>query len=282
MGSKASAFSHGGLCAALAAVLSIGGASAVLAADPAADAALKEATAKVVEIEGLAKQHQEAKADDALRVDITNAVKLAGELSDAKLKTRCIQIIGTIMKGTTHDDLERIALKAFGDLGNPAAGPMITLYLAQPVPDMQPPLLLDAIECAGKIKSDDNVGALLVLVNKSDILPVAAGALKALSNFGQSKRMREKILDELVGTVEKDRPGISYRWRGAGNMGTRFRTSNGIRTGEDARNRYEALAGEMCTGLNKLTGQNVASPEEWFDLRKKYKSSLAELFPKEK
>ena len=86
-----------------------------------------------------------------------------------------------------------------------------------------------------------------------------------------------QAVDSLVATVEKDRPGLSYKWRGTGTMDERTRTGK-IRSGEDSMTRYEALAGEMCSALNKLTGQNVASPEEWFDLRKKWKSDLAKLF----
>ena len=56
------------------------------------------------------------------------------------------------------------------------------------------------------------------------------------------------------------------------------RDTNKIRTGEDSRNRYEALAGEVCACCNKLTGQNVAAPEDWFDLVEKCKTNLEALW----
>jgi hypothetical protein len=264
------------LLASLAATL--GGTRSAYAGDPAAEAALKEATAKVDELDKQVKQHLTVTtADDALRADIAAAAKLSNELSDAKLKGRCLDAIGTILRGTTHDDLERDALKALGTLANPDAGKYVVSYLRISGPKDAPPLLPDAIDCAAKIKSDATVNPLLMIVEKSDTLPLAVAALKALGNFGTSKAQREKILDTLVASVEKDRPGISYRWRGTPDA--RYKSDpRGIKTGEDARNRYEALAGEMCTSLNKLTGQNVASPEEWFELRKNYKSDLAHLF----
>lgn len=252
------------------------GARMARANDPAADAALKEATAKVDELDKQIKKHlTSTDTDDALRADITAASKLCGELADAKLKSRCLDLIGQILKGTTHDDLERDAIKAFSAIGNPDAGRFLLVYLKQNGPKDQPPLMADAIECAGKIKSDATVPALILIVEKSDVLPLAAASVKALSNFGTSTRMREKILDALIATVEKDRPGLSYRWRG--DQENRVRTDK-IRSGEDATNRYEALAGEMCTCLNKMTGQNVGAPEEWFELRKKWKSDLGHLF----
>jgi hypothetical protein len=258
--------------AAIAAVLP----ARVARADAAADAALKEATGKVDELDKQIKKHLSVTtADDALRADITAASKLSTELSDAKLKSRCLDLIGGILKGTTHDDLEKDAIKAFAALGSPDAGKWIVVYLKQASPKDEPPLLTDAIECAGKIKSDACVPSLLVIVDKSDVLPLAAASIKALANYGGNPRMREQILDSLVGTVEKDRPGISYKWRG--DQDNRYKTGK-IRSGEDARTRYEALAGEMCTCLNKMTGQNVASPEEWFDLRKKWKTDLGKLF----
>jgi hypothetical protein len=262
------------VCAALTAVAI--GARVARAADPAADAALKEATAKVDELDKQIKKHLAVTtADDALRADITAASKLTTELADPKLKARCLDLIGAILKGTTHDDLEKDAIKAFGTIGNPDAGKWILPYLKQEDPKSQPPLLGDAIECSAKIKSDATVPALIAIVEKSDVLPLAASAIKALANFGASVRTRQSILDALVATVEKDRPGLSYKWRGG--QDDRYKTGK-IRSGEDARTRYEALAGEMCTALNKLTGQNVAAPEDWFDLRKKWKSDLGHLF----
>lgn len=250
------------------AVLGIGGATA--SADAAADAALKESIAKIDALVKDAQLHiTNAAGDDQLQADIALATKFAEEMSDAKQRLRCVDVIGTLMKATTHDDVERSALKAFTKLGDPAAGKYVAPLIYQPTFDATPPLLNDAIECAAKIKSDDTVDRLIRIVEKSDVLPLAVTAMRALSQFGTSKRMRERILDSLVGTVEKDRPGKSGALNPRGVV---------IRSGEDSRNRYEALSGEMCTCCNKLTGQNVASPEDWFTLRKQHKGTLGDLF----
>jgi hypothetical protein len=262
---------------ALAAVVAVGGRRAH-AADPAAEAATKEAIAKIVAVEKAAKTHLTDLAHDAVRLDIKAAAELCKELSDEKLKSRCLDVIGMILSRTTQDEVERSALKALGDLGSPEAGRFIVVYLKQPTPDSQPPLLADAIDCAGKICSDATVPYLLTIVQKSDVLPLAAAAMKALGGFGASKRVREKILTELVGTVEKDRPGVGHSWSGTTGADTAPVKGDSKRTGEDARNRYQALSEEMCATLNRLTKKNVASAEEWFTLRKNYKSNLSMLF----
>src|SRR5262245_57560982 len=175
------------LCAAI--VVGLIEARVARAADPPVDAALKEATAKVDELDKQIKKHLTVTtADDALRADITAASKLTAELADAKLKARCLDLIGVILRGTTHDDLERDAIKAFGTIGSPDAGKWLVPYLKQDDPKSQPPLLADSIECAGKIKSDATVPALITIVEKSDVLPLAASAIKALANFGASVR----------------------------------------------------------------------------------------------
>jgi hypothetical protein len=251
------------------ALLGVGGATA--SADAAADAALKESVAKIDALVKDAQLHiTNAAGDDQLQADVALATKYAEDMSDAKQRLRCIDIIGTVMKGTTHDDVERSALKAFTKLGDSAAGKYVAPLIYQPSFDANPPLLNDAIECAAKIKSDDTVDRLIKIVEKSDVLPLAVTAMRALSQFGTSKRMREKILDSLVGTVEKDCPGRTSKVNPRG--------VTNLRSGEDSRNRYEALSGEMCTCCNKLTGQNVASPEDWFTLRKQHKGTLGDLF----
>jgi hypothetical protein len=242
------------------------------AGDPAADAALKEASAKIDALVKDVQVHLSGGVGaDVLIGDISLAAKAAAEMSDAKLKGRCIDLIGTLMKGTSADDVERAAMKAFGQLGDSSAGRYIAPLIFQPAFKDNPPLLNDAIECAAKIKSDDTVEPLIRIVEKSDVLPLAVSAMRALSNFGSSKRMRERILDELLSTVERDRPGRTGRMNPFGRVN--------VKTGEDAKNRYEALVGEMVTACNKLTGQNVASAEDWWALRKQHKGALGELFP---
>jgi len=102
----------------------------------------------------------------------------------------------------------------------------------------------------------------------------AATAVRAFRTYGQNKGTREKILGDLVDIVKKDRPGVRYRWKG-GDPGR-----GGPEPGPHPLGRYGELGGAMTETLNKMTEQHVASPEDWFDLRDKYKNELSALFVK--
>jgi hypothetical protein len=270
------------------ATLSLVGAGLARAEEPKAPAApaaeVDESTQRVVELEKQYKQHLSDLADDALKKDCKTALELANQLSDEKLKARALLVIGKILDGTNHDDVRLVAIKTIGDSGAKELFRYVKQYLAQPNPKVVPPLIMDAIDCAAKLKPGEAVVPMLSLEENSDVYTVNVAAMKALSNYGDNKQYRAKIVKDLVDDIRKDRPGISYRWQGSqgvGSGGARVKTRpRGIRTGEDTRNRYEALAGEMCTACNKLTGQNVAAPEDWFDLIEKYKTDLEALWGK--
>lgn len=250
---------------------------------PKAAVEVDESTQRVMDLEKQYKQHLEDLADDALKKDCKTALELANQLSDEKLKARALLVIGKILDGTNHDDVRIVAIKTIADSGAKDLYRYVKQYLAQPNAKVVPPLIMDAIDCASKLKPDEAVQPMLNLEENSDVYTVNVAAMKALSNYGENKRYRAKIVKDLVDDIRKDRPGVSYRWKGTqgvGSGGARVRTSRGIRTGEDSRNRYEALAGEMCTTCNKLTGQNVAAPEDWFDLIEKYKTDLEALWGK--
>jgi hypothetical protein len=51
-----------------------------------------------------------------------------------------------------------------------------------------------------------------------------------------------------------------------------------VRTGDEAASRWDALSGQLAQTLNQLTGQNVASAQDWFDLYDRYKNSLGQIF----
>jgi hypothetical protein len=259
--------------------------AALLVALPASRVAFAEeenpVAIEVKALEDSSKGNISNASEDGMRADVLKAVSLGKDMADAKLKQRCAQVVVNIVKFTASEDLRRQCIKAFGDLALPSTGPAIHQFLLQPDPDKTPPLLMDAIECAGKLKSDDSVELLLQVVEDSHVLPNAVAAIQALGNYGESKNKRQIILDRLVATVSKDVPGVGKRWQGSNGITGGGRTpTKKTRSGEDIVNRYNSLSGEMVTALNKLTGQSCAAPEDWFELRDKYKGRLGELFPK--
>ena len=219
-------------------------------------AAVEEPMQKVQDLERQTKQHLADRDNDMLKRDCRGALELAGRLADEKLKARCLDTIGVILGASDDDDVRTEAIKAIADSREKSLYHFVTPYLKQPDKRIVPPLLLDAIECAGKLKADEAVLPLLDLEQNSDVYTVAVAAIKALSSYGDVKRRRVVILKTLVDDLRKGRDGVD----------------------PDARARYESLAGDVVTGCNKLTGRNHASPREWFELVEKYKTDLEVLF----
>ena len=242
--------------------------------------AITEATARVAALEAAAKQHAAQADEAALRADLDAATSRYDDAPVSSLKARCLAVVGAILEAAKSEGLERAGLKAVGDIGAPAGYRYVKPFLAQPAPQDDPPLLEEAIAAAGRIACDDSVSVLLSLVQSSKSMPVAVAAIRALGNFGQSLRTRERILVELVRTVRKDFP------RGARASGQGEPPAGGSPEGgsvpayAEGAARYEALASEMCTALDRLTGQSVQAPEIWFDLLWRYQGDLGSLFAK--
>lgn len=253
--------------------LSAQGPAPARAGDPAAPV-VDEIAGEVTALEAQVRSHVEKKAEDALAQDLKDVQKLLPKVSDPKLHARVTTLLGTILAAADGESLRRQGIKALGEAADPATAKYLKPFLVQPNPKEAPPLLPDAIEAAGKIKSDDFVGPLLSIVEKSKRFDIGAQAIKALGNFGTSKRMREKILSSLIGTVRKDVPGIGYDPE----KGDPTQRQKRVRTGEEATGRWDTLSAALVPALNQLTGQNGATPQDWFDLYDRYKNKLGELF----
>ena len=115
----------------------------------------------------------------------------------------------------------------------------------------------------------------MTLVDKTHVLTLAQAAMSAFSLYGTKKNARTKILRDLVGTVSKDRPGVGLRWDAS--MGDPVQTAK-TRTNELSRARWDSLSGVLVATLNKMTGTQGATAEDWFKLYDDYKGGLDRLF----
>jgi hypothetical protein len=246
-------------------------------ASPPADApAVDEAAARVAELEKTVEGHRSAKDVSALRGDLDDVAAAHKKTEDQKLRARLNALLGSILKATRDDSLEKAALATIGDLGDPENWKHVRPYVMQPDAKVAPPLLNDAIEVAGKLKNDDAVPHLLRLVEKSKVFPVAAAAMRALGNFGESRRHREKILEEIVTTVRRAQPGAGG---GMSKSDPDTGESVGGKNGA-ADSRWGVLSPALVEAANRLTGQNASTPQDWFDLYDRHKRDLRGLFPK--
>ena len=95
------------------------------------------------------------------------------------MKTRLVGVVGAILKGTARESTQRAAIQALGAMADPDGFPFVQPFLVQPELEKRPPLIVDAIEAASKLKSDESVPVLMGVAQNSKELRVAAEAVRA-------------------------------------------------------------------------------------------------------
>ena len=196
-----------------------------------------------------------ARAGDTAPPDLDAAVALAAQTTDAGVKKRLVDAVGDVLRRTRDDAIARAAVKALGDIGEPAGFAFLAPRLGPWTPAGRSSTLA-AVDAAGKARADASVPLLLDLVRHADS-GVAVAAMKALSGFGAHKAVREAIVRDLANAVKDlhvaptvPRPPPCIPWP----------------EGRVVSTRYEAVAPELAPTLNALTGRNLATPDEWLRL----------------
>jgi hypothetical protein len=230
--------------------------------------------AEVADLEKAVEAHRVDKDVVALRKDLDDVCAAHKKATDPKARASLNTLLGAILKGANDEGLEKDALKAIGDLGDEDNWKYVRAYCQQPDPKVAPPLIAEALECAGKLKNDDAVPHLLRLVEKSKVYPVAANAMRALGNFGQSRRQRGKILTQMIGAVRRSVPGGPAKGKSDPNTGGYIPPKSA--SGDDSR--WGALSPALVASCNQLTGQTASTAQDWFDLYDRYKKNLNDLF----
>jgi len=256
-------------------VSALGGRSVVFAADDPAKDAAKEAATKFTALDAQIRSHIANKALEALQKDVEEVTKAITEQADPKVKSRFGTLLGVIVKGTTDDGVQKVVIVAIGDTKDSSLFQYIRPFLAQPDLDVEPPLCKPAIDAAAKLVCDDAVGPLMTLVEKSHILTLSSAAMEAFARYGTHKGVRSKIFRDLINTVSKDQPGVGQRWDAS--MGDPVQTAK-VRTNELTAARWGALSSSLVSTLNKMTGTQGATAEDWFKLYDDYKGGLDRLF----
>ena len=215
--------------------------------------------------------HVKAKDADAIKRDLDDIAR-AYPTEESKLtRKRMLGAVGSALR-MRNETIQSAALDAFEEMKDPAAWKHYGSLLSKPFKDRFPRLSSQAMDVTRALTPERAVGRLLTIARKSKNLAAAAKAVETLGAYGSSKQ-RAKILGEIIAVTRKEKPGI----RGRDNTvvyGPRA-------TGEQARNRWQALAGPMVEAANELTGQDYASPEDWFSVWRDYKRKPAALFENE-
>jgi hypothetical protein len=121
---------------------------------------------------------------------------------------------------------------------------------------------LAILKAAGAIADDRAIDPLLELAAKAKAVAIAREATDALGGFGQSKKRRVGVLEELVSLGVRTKPSS-----GAGKAAS-----------PAAEERWKEVGPAIIRALNKLTGQNYQQFDDWYDIYKQNEKSLGKLF----
>jgi hypothetical protein len=209
--------------------------------------------------------------------DLESAVALYAEAEGsahaAKIRARLVKEVGALTKGR-KTSLRVAALAALGRMGDRGAVRYLKPHIRPPRDAKRVALALAAIEAAAHVRDDALVASLLKVVDKSKNHQVAGAAVRTLAKFGDSKRYRKRILEELATTLRGDLPSAPKRGHV---VGTKYIPG---RHGSAGTERWVALSRIIPTALNELTGQSYGSVYEWMDLVRSHKRRLDDLFAK--
>ncbi len=121
------------------------------------------------------------------------------------------------------------------------------------------------VKAAGDLAQSHAIKPLEDLLGKAKDNKLSHEAAVALGGFGADKKNRVKILEDMVDLGRRIRPGTS--------------TTKSV--SKEAMDRWTAVGGGIVEGLNRLTGDKLATFEDWEAKVKEHKKKLQDLFPKE-
>ena len=223
-----------------------------------------EVAAKVLikEVEDL----REVRDSTKMRAALDQLVQLHNESSSKSIRGALLQAAGKVLSDKSMGADREAAVEAIGRLNDPTgAYKRLKRTLPTRKTEEAGSLELAALRAVGALAPDLAIGLLVDLMTKGKDNNVAKEAVVVLGKFGQSKK-RVRILEELVDYMQRAIP----------------RRAPGKRVGAATRDRWSAVGSALVSALNRLTGQQVASAEDWIVLYKDMKRRPKELFLKER
>lgn len=232
--------------------------------------------------------HKKAKELRKLREDVKAAEKLYLDAeNEDELRVEIVNLVGSLTKTKRNEQIVIMGLHGLGDLGDPRGAKYVRAKLRQPRVKESSDVLEAAVATAADVVEISLVAPLLKIVTKSKTYGVAADAIQSLGRYRDCEKKRVHILRTLVETVRKDRAGgISG---GGGASGGARGGSGGTSTDPDqgplpqarggaTSGRWTALSRVLPGAMNDLTGLDIASVDDWIELVRENRSSLASLF----
>ena len=230
---------------------------------------------RVAALEERVDAHRRDKAVGDLAEDLEQTLILFKEAERTqdgdRVQARLVKMVGSLTK--VRDDVVRIpALDALGSMGHEDGATYLKPFLKATLDERAQKRSAAAIDAAGEVADDALVLPLLKIVDKSKSYALAAKAAQALGRFRSSKRFRERIVEELAGTLKRDMPGRPKPGRDTPDAYIPGKN------GTAGTARWAALAGVLPGALNQLTGQRIGSIGEWLTIIHEYRRDLGVLF----
>ena len=248
----------------MSAVLACGGLFLAVPADAAPHADVVKAKELIAALDAKmkAKQYEQA-------VDQVDELATAYEdMTDKSARRLVMKRVGKCSR-CKHDAVVLAALEAFDEMGDPTAWKYLSCFLQQRDRREMPKHFEQTLRTIKSLKPEGAIKPLITMTRKSKHLGVASAAMETLAVYRESSK-RKEILKTIIEVVRKEQPGVKGR-NDPAIIGPRH-------TGQEARNRWEALAGPMVETANALTGQMANSPSSWFELYNRHKRNLDDLF----
>ncbi len=217
-----------------------------------------EAKALVATLTG----HQKSKAAAAAHQPLMQLAEIHNSLSSKSARHALQHIAGKIL---TDEKMGAARIAAAGILArlDDPAGAYKHLKPALPgaKTEKAQPAELAALKAVGVLAPDRAIPELLELMRKGKDNAVSGAAIVALGAFGTSKE-RIAVLEKMVAHLRLIKP----------------RYAPGKRVGAATRARWNAVRNPLIGSLNRLTGQDVSSADEWLELFKTHKKRPKALF----
>jgi len=208
-----------------------------------------------------------AKDSSAASAAIGKTSALYESCEDKALRGKLLGELGKLLKNKKLGDARMDALNALVELGTIANPKGAWKHVSKEMPN--PKKVEEATElqtavvgAAGRLAQKGAIKPLLELAAKAKDDKLAAAATRALGGYGQDKKSRVMILEELIDLGKRTRPGRSM--------------SKAVSPVAQAR--WQAVGSALIGALNHLTGRKEGDFETWEELFKSNKKKPANLF----
>ena len=171
---------------------------------------------RLAEITIAVKAHKKAKSITGIQEELSKIETLYEDAADDdELRVKIVKFVGSLTRGSKNVSLATEMLHTLSDIGDPRGAKYVKPYLKQPDKKKAPEMLRIAVGVAADVRHDSLVGPLLSIVTQSKTFGVAGDAVDTLGRYRECKKLRNKIVDTLLRTTKKSKPGGRPRMRGS-------------------------------------------------------------------